>query len=253
MDIDFSPYFEKYKALVDKADEAFKTIQSAHSDCVTCKPGCSDCCFALFDLTLVEAMYINYRFHGKFEGAEKAALIEKANRADRRIYKIKRQAYKYKVAGKDEVEILSRIGSERVRCPLLDENDMCLMYEDRPLTCRLYGLPINIQGMTHTCGKTGFEEGKSYPTIYMDRIQHQLYAISEELVGSLKTRHTRMAELLVPLSMAVLTVYDEEYLGLVVPKDDNEAEAEWKTSKKKKRHGKKQSSILCRLGDSDRS
>jgi hypothetical protein len=82
--------------------------------------------------------------------------------------------------------------------------------------------------MSHTCGKTGFEEGKSYPTVYLEKIQQQLDQISRELAQSLETRYTGMAEMLVPLSMALLTVYDEEYLGISSPQSENEKTAEVK-------------------------
>jgi len=182
----------------------------------------------MFDLGLVEALYINHKFHQHFEGAQKQALLEKANRADRKAYQIKRQAHTYLDAGKNEVEILSNIGAERVRCPLLSEAQNCKLYAHRPVTCRLYGLPISIAGMSHTCGKSGFEEGKSYPTVYLEKIQQQLEQISMELAQSLETRYTGMAEMLVPLSMALLTVYDEEYLGINAPQSENETTAEVK-------------------------
>ena len=94
MDIDLTPYFKKYENLVAAADEVFDRVKKAHADCVKCGEQCADCCFALFDLTLIEALYIHHRFKEKFEGSAKVTLLEKANRADRRIYKIKRNAFK---------------------------------------------------------------------------------------------------------------------------------------------------------------
>ncbi len=65
------PYFKKYEALVSKAEAVFEQVKSKFPDEVKCKEGCSDCCHALFDLTLVEALYINFRFNEQFEGKEK--------------------------------------------------------------------------------------------------------------------------------------------------------------------------------------
>ena len=45
--------FEKYEALVKQLDGVFERVRQQHSDCVKCKLECSDCCFALFDLSLV--------------------------------------------------------------------------------------------------------------------------------------------------------------------------------------------------------
>ena len=85
MDFDFTSYFKKYEELVSKADDAFERVKQAYAECVKCEEKCTDCCYALFDLTLIEALYINYKFNEKIKGSEKeAALLEKANQADRR-------------------------------------------------------------------------------------------------------------------------------------------------------------------------
>ncbi len=214
MEIDFTPYFEKYEAIVAMAYEAFARVQNEFPECVKCKIKCDDCCYALFDLTLIEAIYINHQFNKTFKGQKKEELIEKTNRVDRKIYMIKRQAYKDKEAGKNDVEILMDMAGERARCPLLNDEKMCDLYEYRPITCRLYGIPTSIEGIGHTCGMSGFVEGKQYPTVNLDIIQKKLYEISAEFVGQIKTKYVKMAEMLVPLSMAILTDYDENHLGL---------------------------------------
>jgi len=222
MTIDFTPYFEKYEAVVDMADQVFARIEKDHPECVTCKIKCADCCHALFDLTLIEAIYINYQFKKTIKGKDKIRLIEKANRADRKTHMIKRQAYKSKKAGKNETEILMDIAAERVRCPLLNDDEMCDLYEHRPITCRLYGIPTSIGGRSHTCGKSGFVEGKQYPAVNLDAIQKKLYNISNEFVREIKTKYAKMADMLVPLSMAILTDFDEEYLGIASSKKAEE-------------------------------
>ncbi len=212
--VDFKPYFAKYEALVDKVEGVFKRVKQEHGDQVKCKTGCSDCCWALFDLTLIEAVYISTKFRELFKDADRQEMRERANRADRKIYKIKRDANKFVQLGKNEVEILAKIGAERVRCPMLSLKDTCDMYAYRPITCRLYGIPTSINGMSHTCGMSGFEEGVPYPTVNMDAIYKQLYEISAEFVASIDTKYPKMADMLVPLSMAMLTEYNAEYLGI---------------------------------------
>ncbi len=214
MDFDFTPYFKKYEDLVSKGDEAFERVRQAYAECVKCEEKCADCCYALFDLTLIEALYINHKFNEKIKGRQKADLLEKANRADRNIHKLKRQAYKDLQAGKSEDEILAGLARERVRCPLLNEADLCDLYENRPLTCRFYGIPTAIGGQGHTCGKSGFKEGEQYPTVNLDAIHNQLQQLSAELIRDLKSRFVKLSDMLVPLSMALLTLYDEDYLGI---------------------------------------
>ncbi len=213
--MDYEPYFKQYEALVKQAEDAFEKVKAGHEECVRCKVGCADCCHALFDLTLIEALYIKARYDEKFSDSEAARheLNERANEADRKIYKLKRRAFKDHQAGKSENEILEEMSVERVRCPLLNAKDQCDMYEFRPITCRLYGIPTVIGGRAHTCGLSEFKQGQSYPTVKLDAIHQTLYKISFELTLALESKYPKLAEMLVPLSMALLTDYTDDYLG----------------------------------------
>jgi len=230
--MDLTPYFKKYEDLVATADAAFERVKQAHADCVKCAETCADCCFALFDLTLIEALYIQHRFNEKFKGSRKVEFLEKANRADRRIYKIKRKAYQELQAGRNEGEILAEMAFERVRCPLLSEKDLCELYEYRPLTCRFYGIPTAIGGTGHTCGKSGFEQGEAYPTVNLDAVHAKLQEISAELLRDIKSKNIKLADLLVPLSSAIVMDFNEVYLGIA-------DEPEEKLPPKRRSKGKK--------------
>lgn len=211
--------FEKYEALVKQVDGVFENVRQQHSDCVKCKLECSDCCFALFDLSLVEALYINRKFIERVVGDKKVEIIEAANTIDRKIYQLKRKAFKAVDGGqKSEEQVLLEMATERIRCPLLSEEKQCELYEYRPVTCRLYGIPTSIQGRGHTCGLSGFKEGESYPTANLDAVHAKLHELSMELVATLRSTHVKMGDVLMPLSMALLTVFDESYLG--IPSDE---------------------------------
>ena len=79
---------------------------------------------------------------------------------------------------------------------MLGPDDRCVLYEQRPVTCRLYGVPTAIHGKAHVCGKCGFARGGAYPTV---------------AVGS---RYRELHTVYVPVSMALLTKYDDAYLGV---------------------------------------
>ncbi len=220
MDFDFTPYFAKYEALVDMVDNIFARVRKEYPACVNCKKGCADCCHAVFDVTLIEALYLNHKFRDLF--GENKEMLERANKADRQVHKLKKNAYKEHQEGKNEVAVLQEMGMQRVRCALLNERDMCDLYDFRPITCRLYGVPTAIQGMAHTCGKSGFDEGEAYPTVNLDRIYNYLYQLSAELVGDIKTKYVKMREMLVPVSMAIITDYNEAFFGFSddIPEDE---------------------------------
>lgn len=222
--MDFSPFFSKYEALVEMAEGVFKKVKEEYVENVNCEVGCSDCCYALFDLTLIEAIYISHHFNKKYSGTKKHELIDRANRADRKIYKLKKQAQKDFQDGANEVEILGRMAAEKVRCPLLNDENQCDLYENRPITCRLYGVPTSSSSMSHTCGKSGFEEGQKYPTVNMDVLYKKLHETSVELVVSINTKYSKMGDMLVPLSMALVTAFNDDYLGII--KEEKEGENE---------------------------
>ena len=159
--------FAQYEILAGAADRIFEKVTVEFPKEMSCKKGCSDCCHALFDVSLMEALYLNHHFNRRFIGREKAAVIEKANRADRTVYKIKRDARKRLEKGHTEEDLLVSLAAERVRCPLLNTQNQCDLYENRPITCRLYGVPTEIGGLTHSCGLSGFIKGRSYPTVHM--------------------------------------------------------------------------------------
>lgn len=208
------PFFEQYEALSASIERAFETVKNQYPDCVKCNPLCSDCCYALFDLTLIEALYINERFHNKYRGENIDQLMERCNQIDRTLYKLKKSAFKAAESGKEENDILKEMAEARVRCPMLNNDQTCEIYEFRPLTCKLYGIPTAIGGQGYTCGLSAFKSGEKYPTADLDKIQNRLLQLSAELSVAIGSKYPRMGEMIVPLSMALITVYDDEYLGI---------------------------------------
>jgi hypothetical protein len=54
--------------------------------------------------------------------------------------------------------------------------------------------------------------------VNLDAVNSQLQQISAELIRDLKSRYLKLADMLVPLAMALLTTYDDEYLGIAEEK-----------------------------------
>ncbi len=214
MALDLETHFVKYEALVDMVDKVFEKVKAEYPKEVFCREKCSDCCYAIFDLTLIEALYLNHKFKETFKGREKADLIAIADKTDRALVKMKRDAYKKVKEGANELEIVGRMSQERVRCPLLAEDNLCQLYEFRPITCRVYGIPTSTAGVSHICGRTNFKQGEPYPTLNMDKIYTQLQLLSAELIRDIKSSNIKMHEMLVPVSMALVTQFNEDYLGV---------------------------------------
>ena len=213
--LDFTSTFNKYETLVQGVEQSIKQIRESHPEGIRCIPQCSDCCYAVFDLSLIESVYINYHFYQSLDKEKQEQVLERAEGADRKFYRIKRQLHKMMVQqNKKEEEALQLMAAERVRCPFLNESDLCDLYESRPVTCRVYGVPTAIQGAGHTCGKSGFKEGVLYPTINLDRINQRLFGLSEEMLREIGSKEQRLQMRLLPLSTSLLTDYDEAFFGL---------------------------------------
>ena len=211
---DLTPIFARYAELRDEADAIFAHVAREYPDCVTGHEGCSDCCHALFDLSLVEAMAVNAAFNAAFgHGRERSDILARASEIDRSLTRHKREMFRAEKDGESPEAIMARAAALRVRCPLLGPDDRCLLYAARPITCRIYGIPTEIGGEAHVCGLSHFDKGRTYPTVRLQRFHSRLDALSREIGETVKSRF-ELGEVYVPLSMALLTRSDEKYLGI---------------------------------------
>lgn len=214
--LDLSSYFSRYEVLVHQVDTVFQKVLADFPAEVVCRPQCSDCCHALFDISLIEALYINTKFLELDEKDRYDILID-ADKADRKYHVLKRNLSK--VAEQEEnKEIFVRVGKERIRCPLLDDKDHCKLYTFRPITCRAYGIPLEIEGTAHSCGLSGFTRGRPYPTVKIYRIQDALLDLSNQILDDLGTPYADFRFMFVPVSTALMTNYDDEYFGITASK-----------------------------------
>lgn len=149
-------------------DQAFAAVCQAHPEAITCGKGCADCCQAVFDVSLVEA--VNLQAHvQRLDPAVREEIGVAAQEA--------RQAWERIMdAGLDPAVA-------RIRCPLLDGQGLCLCYEARPVNCRTYGIPTVIDGKGHVCGFSRFEPGKTYPTVNLASLQQRLHNLSVHMAG----------------------------------------------------------------------
>lgn len=149
-------------------DQAFESVRKAHPEAIACGKGCADCCQAVFDVSLVEA--VNLQCHlQRLAPTMREEIVAVAQEA--------RQAWEQIMESGLDPAVA------RIRCPLLDGQGACLCYEARPVNCRTYGIPTVIDGKGHVCGLSGFEPGKSYPTVNLASLQRVLHDLSVQLAG----------------------------------------------------------------------
>lgn len=176
--MDFSYLFEPYDRLVSRADKSFERIAGEYPDCIACKPGCADCCHAVFGLFLIEAVFLKNDFD-KLGEKEKAAALKRGLAAEKELKTLERILEEFKGDPRMSAYSMARA---RIRCPLLSDASACILYDYRPITCRIYGIPTMIQGVPRICGSTGFKKDQAYPIFNMDGIQKELFQLSKDLL-----------------------------------------------------------------------
>ena len=196
--------YKCYGYLVDAADRAFQKIEEDYGECVKCKIHCTDCCHAVFGLFLIEAVQLQQNFHRLANEERKRALL-RAEQFDQQLQTLQKEIVKAD-HGPEAAESL--LGSERIRCPLLDDRQQCLLYPHRPITCRVYGIPTLVQGRACVCGKSRFKSGRPYPTFKLDEINRELYLLSKKLLATVGRSDPEAASLLISVSQAIRTPID---------------------------------------------
>lgn len=200
-----APFFHNYELLVDKAELAFKNMQDKHGDCIKCELHCADCCNAVFGLFLIEALYIREHFEHINE-EQKVRIIERAKKADQDLESLQDKLRTFEGDPRMQAYTLAR---ERIRCPMLDDNDECVLYQRRPITCRVYGIPTKIHGKTRACGKSKFIAGNTYPILDLDAVYRDLFILSKDLLDEAKVESADKATLLISMSKVVQTSLDD--------------------------------------------
>jgi len=199
--MDFSYLFEPYDSIVKRADYGFQRMEREFSDCIQCRPHCSDCCHAVFGLFLIEAVFLKHDFDQLDEDQKKGALARTLD-ADREIEKLERMLKEFQDDPRMKAYTMAKA---RIRCPLLDDRDTCILYPYRPITCRVYGIPTMIQGVPRVCGRSGFKKEETYPVFNLGAVQRDLHQLSLRLLADAEVRAPERASLLLSVSKVIKT------------------------------------------------
>ncbi len=174
--------FRELEDLYSLIDRTVGEIQRRYRKEVLCRKGCTDCCYAVFDVSLIEALYLRTCFDSLDRRQRRAALI----RAKKAI-----KSWDQLIAAGADLSLA------RIRCPLLSDDGECICYAARPINCRTYGIPTMIGNKGHVCGLSGFVRGKKYITLNLAPLQERLYELSVKLKGEdLGTRRWPIAAVL---------------------------------------------------------
>ncbi|AGL03885.1 YkgJ family cysteine cluster protein [Desulfoscipio gibsoniae] len=201
----YDDIFKEYEQLVAKADAAFQGMEKDYAACIKCAEQCSDCCSAVFGLFLIESAYLNKQISALDENSRQS-IMTCADEADEALLAMEKRLQE---CGGDPQKLTEAIGKERVRCPLLNDDQRCRLYSARPITCRVYGIPTLINGKVHACFKTGFEKGQSYPAFDLDSVYKELYRLSAKFLERAGVGDPERAALLLSVSKSIKTPLEQ--------------------------------------------
>ncbi len=128
---------KKYGKFLDMTTQRFREASKKHG--VKCRRGCYECCsVGFFDITLLDAIHLRASLK-KVPAAVRGKVLAKAN--EQLDILEKKKAFSRKdplLKSLPAIDAISR-RSAKMSCPALDENGACLIYEQRPHICRIFG------------------------------------------------------------------------------------------------------------------
>ena len=126
---------ENYRAVLAQADEHFARVMQSQPQNLQCGAGCSLCCYGLFEIGSGDVPVIA-------EGLEKLHPARRKKIIRRALEIVESSAHPNlrECAPEEKEAFFER--TQATPCPNLDETGRCMMYENRPLVCRTFGLPL---------------------------------------------------------------------------------------------------------------
>lgn len=207
----------RYGQLLASVDQWFSRCQVVAPRTIHCGKGCSACCRGLFDITLLDAFYLR---HG-FDTLEPELQRKVTEQADRRLAAIMAvwpdfvPPYTINHRPDEEwPEIMPE--DDETPCVLLDDHGQCLLYQYRPMTCRLHGIPlIDVDGQVMDADgcslNPALEDVVSLPQLRFEfvRLFEDELALFQFFTEQLLNHHLNELDTLIPA--AVLLPLEHEY------------------------------------------
>jgi len=143
----------------------FERNRRLHGSRIQCRPGCSECCHQLFQITEIEAAHIS-------RGVKELEPEPRERMAARAHGFLEPRKALVTASGEPEAWGSLPPPGTRLACPALQDG-MCQIYEFRPLICRKFGMPLFNPAKPdriYACG-LNFREGEEIEDPQLIQIQ----------------------------------------------------------------------------------
>jgi Fe-S-cluster containining protein len=126
---------DDYRGILGRADEHFGSVMETQPQNLQCGAGCSLCCHGLFEIGSGDVPLIG-------EGLERMHPSRRKMVIGRAMKIVATNAHpNLRECSAEEKEVFFD-RTQSTPCPNLDDHGLCMMYEQRPLVCRTFGLPL---------------------------------------------------------------------------------------------------------------
>ena len=136
--------------LTQRTDHWFNRARAALLSQVPCRAGCSRCCIGPFPITVLDAHLLNDGL-SRLPTAQRDQIEERAREQtaamETAFPRLRTSPYLDEWPDFEIDRLVSDFHESR--CPALDPNGHCSLYEHRPLTCRSMGIPAEEGGITN--------------------------------------------------------------------------------------------------------
>lgn len=124
----------RYLEICTEVEREFVRARRLHGERIHCRPGCSDCCSQLFQITEIEAAFVS-------RGVRKLDVAARERMTSRALVYLEERRKLVAASGEPEAWGSLPPPGTRLACPAL-EDGVCGIYQHRPLICRKFGIPL---------------------------------------------------------------------------------------------------------------
>ena len=137
-----------YRKLLAEIDAWFDNcLKEAPEGTLACRRGCSACCRGLFDITLLDAFLLREGFSRLPDTIREEVLARCRPRLAELQQRWPELSPSYLLNALPDDSWQEMPEGDEIPCPLLGAEHLCLVYDFRPMTCRLHGLPnVDLSG-----------------------------------------------------------------------------------------------------------
>jgi len=165
---DSAEILTRYRGLLTEVDSWFTQCSLASGAHMACKRGCSACCRGLFDITLLDACLLRDGFNKLPDTVQenvRSSACQQLLNIQKTLWPDFKSPWLMNRYPEEEWE-LAMPDEDETPCSLLGKDGLCLVYDSRPMTCRLHGAPL-----IDTNGEILFDEWCSLNFITVDPMQ----------------------------------------------------------------------------------